>query len=181
MKKIILMMVLTISLFAIDTKDVSNAGFANLTTQEQADVLKLIADKQVKKSNLPDLATAKEAQEWVNLGSSIGKGLASSAKELGVQVNEFSKSDVGKLTMFLIVFQIMGDKVISLFGGFIFITLGFIFTTMLLNRFSSWEETHKDGKLIKRERTRTPGGDLSAFWFGYGAVMLTGTLIMVVG
>ena len=188
MKKIIVLLALTVSLFAIDSNDVSYAGFSDLSTQDQAEILKIVADKKLamdkvkaKIPEMPDIETAEKAERWVNIGSSIGKGLASSAQELGIATNKFAESSVGKLTMFLIVFHIIGDNIIHFVGGVIFITIGFIFNTMLLNRRWGWIEKYEDGKIISKSRDKADNEDISGFWFGYAIVLAAGIIIMITG
>jgi hypothetical protein len=48
-------------------------------------------------------------QKYTEVGLAIGKGLAGAAKEVGVAVNEFAQTDVGKMTMFLIVWNFFGE------------------------------------------------------------------------
>ena len=114
---------MVLSLYAVDSNDVLNAGFSDLTVSDQADIIKIVAQKKANKSGLHNLAKVEEAQKWVDLGSSIGKGLAASSKELGIAVNEFSESTVGKLTMWLIVFSIIGESVIQFLVGMLFIII----------------------------------------------------------
>lgn len=188
MKKIIVMLAFTASLFAISTNDLSHAGFGDLTTQEQADIVKMIADKKAAMEKakatvpeVPDIETVEKAERWVNIGSSIGKGLASSAHELGVATNKFAESSVGKLTMFLIIFHIIGDTIIHVLGGLFFIIIGFTFTTMLLNRRWGWKHKYTDGKLESKTRDRADNEDLSGFWISYMVVICTGIIIMITG
>lgn len=188
MKKIILFLfigILTLT-FAIDTNDIAKAGFNDLTTQQQAEIVKTIADKteQAKKitNHLPEVETVEEAQKWVNLGSSIGKGLASSAKELGIAVNEFSNSSVGKLTMFLIIFSIIGNTIVHIAVGLLFMLVGVTATTVLLNRRNRLIVTyHDNGKLKTKQRDELNDGNIIGFWFGYIIIILIAFVIMVTG
>ena len=60
---------------------------------------------------------AKEFQQWVDLGTAIGSGLASTARELGVAANDFVKTPVGKLTAGLIVWHFVGGTIIHIAFG----------------------------------------------------------------
>ena len=71
-------------------------------------------------------ADPEKVDQWVNIGSNIGKGLAGAAKELGVQINEFSDTKVGQLTVFLIVWHIMGNMIYHFIGGILVWIIGFL-------------------------------------------------------
>lgn len=187
MKKLMLMVLMGFMLTAsaVDTNDVAYAGFGDLTTQEQAEIVKLVADKKAKAVALeavPVLTSVDEAQKWVNLGSSIGKGLASSAKEVGMAVEEFSTTSVGQLTMFLIVFHIIGDTILHVAASGLLLIFGLIFTTVVLNRRHRWTYNYdKDsGKLVKKERGDLDGDVAALFWFAYLAVIAISALLLVV-
>lgn len=178
MKKIVLMslvsIALTVNLHALNSQDVVSAGFSDLTITQQAEIISEIAKK---KELVSEPSNVQVAQEWVNLGTSIGQGLASSAKELGVAVNEFSSTPVGKLTMFLIIFQVIGAKLIGVFAGILFIALGTIFTTIIMNRFSVFKITYnKEGKISSKERPENL--DYSPFWFAYFFIIAIGVMII---
>lgn len=185
MKKIlmfILMMGLLTSASALSSQDVSNSGFDDLTVQQQADVLKTIADKaQEAKVAVPNTAAIDEAQKWVNLGSSIGKGLASSARELGVAVNDFSNTSVGKWTMFLIVFNIVGSSIIHIIGGLLFLFFGITFTTVILNRKNPITINYQDGKVISKVREKLSDDVAGPFWFAYIIIIAVSIVIMITG
>lgn len=105
MKKIMISLLLLSSFtfaFALNSDDVHRAGFSNLTTQQQADVLKQIATTvdQAKVMPIVTEENVEKVERWVNVGTNIGKGLAGAAKELGVAVNDFSQTGVGQWTMF---------------------------------------------------------------------------------
>ena len=113
-------LLLTTQLFALDQNDLYEAGFDKLSATQQAEILKTIGDQQA----VTQTENIKQVESWVNIGSNIGKGLAGAAKELGVQVNEFAKTDMGQLTVMLIVWHIMGDMIYHLFGGLIVLMFG---------------------------------------------------------
>lgn len=181
MKKVLiaLMMVMSLNVYALDSKDIAYAGFSDLTTQEQAEIVKLVADKKAKKLLINTSVNVDNAQKWVNLGSSIGKGLAASSKELGIAVNDFSKSDVGKWTMFLIIFKIIGANIIHFIGGLIFLIVGVTVTTMLFNRKYPWSYTYLDGKIESKQRKSTDSADMGPWYFAYLIIVGIGVLIMV--
>ena len=46
--------------------------------------------------------------KWADLSKIIATSIGETARELGMSADEFSKSDVGKITMFMIALKIMG-------------------------------------------------------------------------
>ncbi len=71
--------------------------------------------------NLPDMA---EVEKYVTVGEQIGKALAVTAKELGIEVNNFATTPVGMIAIFLIVWHFFGNMMVHLmFGGAWFMTL----------------------------------------------------------
>lgn len=74
----------------------------------------------------------KYVEEAGLIGKALGSGVASSAKELGVAVNEFAQTPVGKLTAGLVIYKVFGRDVIHLVAAFICVFLGTGFSIYLL-------------------------------------------------
>lgn len=55
--------------------------------------------------------------QWVDIGAKIARGIGAGAKELGVAVNEFSGTPVGKMTAVLLVWHILGEQIVDIFTG----------------------------------------------------------------
>lgn len=133
MKKILLIQMILLSfmtsgLFAITSQDLGTAGFNTLSTTQQAEILKQVGEMKNTSvaSTMITNADPEKVDQWVNIGSNIGKGLAGAAKELGVQINEFSDTKVGQLTVFLIVWHIMGNMIYHFIGGILVWIIGFL-------------------------------------------------------
>ncbi len=77
------------------------------------------ADVAAQRASTP-VAKAQAVNEWVNIGTGIGSGLAAAARETGQVVNEFANTPVGKLTIAVILFKVMGGDLIQLIIGLIF-------------------------------------------------------------
>lgn len=86
----------------------------------QQTVEKLTADERVYvKQQLQDPAdlkslksTASAVGEWAELGTRVGVGIASAAKELGIAAAEFSQTPIGKVIVAVLVFKMVGKTVI---------------------------------------------------------------------
>jgi len=62
-------------------------------------------------------------QKYAEIGKSIAVALGEAAKQLNVEVNTFSTTPVGKVTMYLIVYKLIGRDIIRLFVLFGMIVL----------------------------------------------------------
>lgn len=107
----------------LTVNSVAQAGFDNLTAEQQAQILQSITAAQTKETETVD-----KIDKWVNVGERVGKMVGGAAKELGVAANEFVKTDVGKMTAALIVWNYMGEDLVHIFvhvgGGMMFMFLG---------------------------------------------------------
>lgn len=84
-----------------------------------AQIAQITADVEAQRASTP-VSRAQEVNEWVNIGSGIGSGLAAAARETGQVVNEFAATPVGQLTVFVILFKVMGGDLIQLLVGLLF-------------------------------------------------------------
>jgi hypothetical protein len=86
-------------------------------TPEQVALLEKTASN-MKTNNTKE--TAQKVSEWMAIGENLGKGLAGCAKELGVQVNDFVQTPVGKIASFIIIYKLIGRDVIHYGFGIVF-------------------------------------------------------------
>ena len=98
------------------TQSLTDAQKAELASQ----AAKMVADNA---SAPTDVRAAAHVKEWVDIGTAIGSGLASSAKELGVASNDFIKTPVGKLTATVIIWHFLGSTVVHLVAGTLWLTI----------------------------------------------------------
>lgn len=168
--------------FALDSRDVNSAGFDKLTQTQKAEILKQVAEQADKAQATadvipapPPVSTAKAVSEWVEVGSKIGQGLAGAAKEVGVAVNDFVKTPVGKLTMAIIVWKFMGGVLVHFMGAMLILLLGTVFTFMMYRRMTAitiaYDPERKDmfGRSVKLkvQRPALSGDDM----WGLAAMM----------
>lgn len=60
------------------------------------------------------ISSVKQVEQWVNIGTAIGSGLAASAKQLGIAANQFATTPVGKITIFLIAWHFIGNTLLHI-------------------------------------------------------------------
>lgn len=80
-------------------------------SKEQVEMLK----KQIEiKEAAPEQSTTQKVSEWANIGKNVGEGLVATAKELGVAANDFAKTDLGKLTIIILLWHFFGKSLVIL-------------------------------------------------------------------
>jgi len=190
MKHFILSVILVLSLvssaWCLGAETVSSAGFGDLTVEQQADVLKNIASmKAASVTAKTELSTAKQAEEWVDLGQKVGSALGGAARELGVAANDFVKTPVGKMAMFIIIWKFAGHSVVMVCAGFIILICGISVITYCMRRSNpSIVEYEASGRKIFGFELRTvkkrnkPAVDNILGWvLLYGCVLVASVIL----
>ena len=187
MKKIIfsLLVFITSPVFALSASDVNNAGFNELTEQQKIEILKVVADKKEQvqqKQQQPSVPDVEKLDQWATVGTKVGQGLAAAAKEVGVTVNDFAKTPVGKLTAFLIVWNFIGAQLVHIIGGILIWIVGFGFLHYWCK--NSYPDAVKYSKTEKNifgnyaiesiEKNSMTSSDNGAYLFFMSAIILTG-------
>jgi hypothetical protein len=188
MKKFIAFVALVFSVnafAALTTDSVSNAGFSRLSETEKAEIIKQIADKATDKASVT-APSEEKVEKWVRIGSQVGQGLAGAAKELGVAVNDFSKTPVGQLTMMLIVWHMVGGVIVHIFGGILIMVIGLWFLRFMFNRAYpdkvTYSKEHKNifGNFAVERVDRTPVQDDNAAGWLFAAGIVIGVGLITI-
>lgn len=95
--------------------------------------------------------TIQVVKEWGQLGQAVGTGIIAAAKELGMAANEFAGTDLGKITIGILVYKYIGREIISGVVHYV-TTIGlllasFWFSYKLL-RTAAWTEVTSDTKNV---------------------------------
>lgn len=187
MKKLfgVLLMVISFSAMAGNsTAAVDSAGFSKLSETEKAEIIKLVADKA--SNGAPAVLTEDRVEKWVKIGSNIGQGLAGAAKEVGVAVNDFSNTPVGKLTTMLIVWHMIGDQLVHIIGGILVWIVGFTILWYMICRAYpttiTYSTEHKNifgNFVVVKEEKLAINDDNAAGWLlAFGIVLVAGIAVM---
>lgn len=170
----------------ISVKAVADAGFSNLSAEQQAEVLKQVTTMQQKAPTGRPAATVDTVDKWVNIGERIGKMMGGAAKEVGVAVNEFVKTDVGRWTMMLVIWNYIGNDLVHIFihiGGAIIVwVIGFSVIFNLVRRRNPLVITRDVTKrnvfgnypVLKTERNKISDDDMAM-------TLISGLIILVAG
>jgi hypothetical protein len=175
----------------LGSSSIDSAGFARLSEAEKAEVIKSVADRAATKDFMGNTSvpTAEKVERWVTVGASIGKGLAGAAKEVGVTVNEFAVTPVGQLTTVLIVWHMMGNQIVHIFGAIAIWILGYSILYFLFNRSNPTEVTRstteknifKNYAITGTDRSHVSGDVVAAYLAASAIVMGLGIIILVTG
>lgn len=177
MKKILLALLSSLFLFAsASARQVTIEVDGELTEKAKAELQVIAAEKVAN----PAQSTAQSVKEWVDIGSAVGVGLASTAKELGVAANDFANTPVGKFTVFLIAWNYMGQDFLRIAFGFVWLTT-LIPTWIWLYRRASF-----DTAVSYFEKGEGPGGarkiiekTRNAIGEGTGTMLVVSSIVIV--
>lgn len=62
--------------------------------------------------------------KWVGVGHEVGVAMNEGLSAITTQANNFAQTPVGKWTMFVIVFKVIGEKVVQYLVGFFVFAIG---------------------------------------------------------
>jgi hypothetical protein len=124
---IIFLMIFSLSFPTLaDTLDIGGQRITGLS-QTQIAVFAAQAAKMAEengKEGSSRIPTAEQVIKYSELGRAIGTGLASAAKELGIAVNEFADTSVGKIAMVIIVMKLIGFAILRSIIGLVYVVSG---------------------------------------------------------
>lgn len=171
---------ISFSAFAGTNPDViRTAGWENLSESQRAEITKMVADKSAAAvaSPIGAVPDVHKIDEYVAVGERVGKMMGGAAKEVGVAVNEFINTPVGKWTMFLIVWKYMGAMAMHFFGGMCVLLVGAVTMFALFRRMTNLEVTYDQTKTnffgnhpkISKTRSAFGADDFWAIFLGSAA------------
>ena len=152
MKKILfaIAMILSVSAFAeIDFRQIDAAGFNKLTDVQKLAVIKSVAEQAAVAQAPMSEATIDKIDRWSQVGANLGKGLAATAKELGVAVNDFANTPIGKVATFLIIWHIMGSAIVHIVGAIGIWIFGVVAIRYVVSRTYPTQITYDETKANK--------------------------------
>ena len=164
----------------VDFRAVSQAGWDKLSTAQQAAVVQTITTQST------DVPTASKVDSWVNVGEHIGQALGGAAKEVGVTINAFVQTPVGKLATALIVWKLIGSVVVHVIAGLLIWLIGAAVMWNVFRRYSTVTVTYdrsvvnKFGNHPKLEvvRERIDGEPLALIYLGAFVFVVFGVIVM---
>lgn len=185
MKKLFMALAVLVALAAPNqsfAQSVDPATMLEGLTEQQAAKLALDAANMKAAPFGGRSTTPDDVLKYANIGAGVGKALAGTARELGVEVNNFAKTDVGKLSVFLIVWHLFGGMAVHIIVG-----VGFFVTAVpiwlwsyrnhsIKRLISIREDTDENGKKTKvtnYDSTLDPKGEAAvAHWLIFAVVII---------
>jgi len=156
MKTLIVILVSLLSLcivspvFAVDNF-ISLEDLTNLSDQSKKDFvnkkMKEWENANTTTTNIIKNIDIDKAEEWAKLISGTIKTIC---KDLSIEVNDFIKTDVGKITLFVIIYKVMGEDIKNIFFG----SIAWIIMTLILGISFRYFHTKKKVK-VKNDKGHT--------------------------
>ena len=155
-------LLLTVSASAAVEQELSAVTLAKLSSTEQQQILSAISESK-------QASSSSKLKEYAELGTIIGQALVGSARELGIAVNDFSKTDVGYLTTCLIVWNFVGHSAIKLFMGLVILIAGISMLLFILNgqRGGSYQTINGISQFVRGKLDGEP-----AFRYAIGLIII---------
>lgn len=127
--------------------------------------------------------------KWVGLGDEVGKAVNGGLSAVTTQANNFAQTPVGKWTMFVIIFKVLGEKVIQYLVGISMFIIGIPLWIWSYRRFLPHDYVRRvtyaaDGKTKAASEYDHRSGDDSwivGHWIALAVLIAIGCLTMFVG
>lgn len=148
----------------------------NVWAQQQGQTNKIVVDKslltpeQIAQAEAQATldrtkSTVEQAGEWVGLGKEIGSAVDGALSALTERTDQFAKTDVGKFTMFLVAYKVIGTDLIQAVVGiplFLVVIIMFIWLTRrncMRRRYLKCERTEEKNTVIKEWGETDPSSE----------------------
>lgn len=76
-----------------------------------------LTQDQLKKLKGTDIK--ENVHAWAGVGKEVGEAVNSSLQAITVQTNSFAQTGVGKITVALVVWKVLGDQLVHMLGGLV--------------------------------------------------------------
>ena len=142
-------------------------------------IVQVLSDKDNK---VPEI-TSENLEKWSTVGDAFAETIKKICHILNVEVNEFLKSDVGKIVTVVIVYKLIGAellKVLLCYGAWLLITI--VSITFFKIAFIKKKIKEKDGetKYVERVEWKTTTDRNGAMFVTVMVWLLTSLVIFVV-
>lgn len=117
------------AIFMLAFATVASAGAQAIDTSKlsKAQIAELAAKAEAMGATTPANVSAtvrKEAEAWGDLGANMGKAMVGAAKEVGVAANEFASTPLGRVTVVITAYKIIGRDILKLVFGSLVLFVG---------------------------------------------------------
>jgi len=180
MKKVLILLALAL----VSTSALAADPAPTIAQQIEAKKKELEALQAVATPTNVSAAVREEAAAWGNLGANMGHALVGAAKEVGVATNEFAATPLGKVTVGIVAYKIVGRELLHYIGGSIFLLVTWSWATYVLMRggytytyeykpflFGLWS------RKVVTAKTPPDGSELEGYQILGGIVLGIGTVV----
>ncbi|KKN07212.1 hypothetical protein LCGC14_1069240 [marine sediment metagenome] len=123
MKHFIITSILALGLVATPAMagsvDINDFDLGGLSKTQKIELLKNVEDMKTAAKEV----TAETVSEWAMLGKEVASAFIALAAELGKSVDEVLTTTVGKVALVLIIYKVMGNDILGVIGGAIWLML----------------------------------------------------------
>lgn len=165
----------------INTSGLTEAQKAQLVQQAE----------QMKQAEKGDIISTSTVEKWANFTEVFGKAISTTAKEIGVQANEFVTTPVGKMTAAVIIYRYVGKDLISavihIISGLLVIGIGIYWTFRIVTSSRQvtieYDETTKNifgNYVVKSIKKSTVSGDTLASTSIFLVASVFGGIMLIV-
>ena len=140
MKNFVAALVLSMTCFTASAVQ-NTADLTNLTPAQAAEIQKQIAEMEKNPTNVSQ-NVRKEAEAWGELGANMGKAMIGAAKEFGVAANDFAGTGLGKITVAIVAYKIIGQDLLQIFAGILVLVFGNIISMYCMTHLA-WKKTYE--------------------------------------
>lgn len=104
---------------------------SGLTAEQVADLVTKAAAMKKEPVNVSAVVRS-EAEAWGTLGANMGRAMVGAAREVGVAANDFAGTDLGKITVALVAYKLVGRDLLGVIVGSGILFAGFAVLWYLL-------------------------------------------------
>lgn len=122
MKKLILGL-----LFAVASTFAGAVDTSGLTPAQLKEIESSVNRLKTENSGNPVNMSAnirKEVSAWADIGTGVGQAMVAAAKELGVAATTFAETPLGKITVAIVVFNLIGSSLAKIVIAFTCLAIG---------------------------------------------------------
>jgi hypothetical protein len=118
MKQLIMLviaMLCTVSVYAGATSNITSIDVSKLSPEQRAALLQAATQMENQPgANNPGFSESmrKEVEKWGELGTGMGRAAVNAAKEVGLAANDFVQTPLGKVTMGVVLYKVMGRDIL---------------------------------------------------------------------
>lgn len=162
-----------------DPNTIHSIDVSKLTPEQKTQLLAQTVELQ-KQANNPTNVSAtlrNEASQWGELGANMGRATVAAAKEVGLAANDFAQTPLGKITIGIVVYKIVGTNILHIVYGFGILLTGLMFAIYFLLR-KKWKNVEYEnipvfGGLYVRKVVKNYTTDDDHVVYGYVAALIS--------